>query len=210
MLLSREKIEAEYQKKLEQFQTESAIRGDLSSLPFREPDFIHQNDLGFLPTVLWDIEREPDSMQTAVDMVDLFGDRLDIECRRGYSRTIRWKGCEMPDHVRGEPQWEVEEGIILDQHAYSSREAGFSASLEFYPVALNVKIEIRFFLPHELRSYMTCRYSPGGQVIRSTIRPHIHRVAMHFVQYAGGDDMSMHYVSVMTRDEMRRNLLGEP
>ena len=144
-------------------------------------------------------------METAVDMVDLFGELRPIEYRRGTFSCIGPVGKYSDKD--GRLIYTVEDGIELTQTAgdgYSQQE------LSFYPVALGCEVTIRFKLPYQLQTRIQCDYGRNGQVIRSSRRMGFHRLAMHNMNYSGREEGNMRYVSVFEgREEMRRNLLLE-
>ena len=207
MLLSRQNIEAEHAKKLKELEQQEAIMAKLPHSDILVPDFIHQFSSGV--NVAYNrLEKEPDSMEMAVDMVDLFGELHPIEYRRRPMFSCLGPVGKYSDKD-GRVVYEVENGIILTQTAgdgygYSRQE------LSFYPVALDCEITIRFNLPHELQTRIVCDRAQNGQVIRSSRRMVFHRLAMHNMNYSGWEEGNMRYVSVFEgREEMRRNLLLE-
>ena len=207
MLLSRQEIEAEHakklKKKLKELERQEALVAKLPHPDILVPNFIHQFSTG--DNVAYDLEKEPGSMETAVDMVDLFGELHPIEYRRGTFSCLGPVGKYSDKD--GVIVFKVENGIILTQTAG----AGYSRQeLSFYPVALDCEITIRFNLPHELQTRIVCDRAQNGQVIRSSRRMVFHRLAMHNMNYSGWEEGNMRYVSVFEgREEMRRNLLLE-
>lgn len=203
MLLSRQNIEAEHAKKLAELYRQETIAAKLPYPDILVPDFIHQFRTD--NNVAYDLEKEPGSMETAVDMVDLFGELHPIEYRRGTFSCLGPVGKY--DDSDGKLVYEVEDGIELIQTAgkdYSQQE------LKFYPVASGCEVTIRFKLPYQLQTRIACDYGRGGQVLRGSRRMVNHRLAMRELNYSGWEEGRMRHVSIFEgRDELRRNLLLE-
>ena len=197
MLLSRQNIEAEHTSKLAELERQEAIVAKLPHPDILVPDFIHQFSSGV--NVAYDLEKEPSSMETAVDMVDLFGELHPIEYRRRPMFSCLGPVGKYSDKD-GRVVYEVENGIILTQTAWD----GYSQQeLSFYPVALGCEVTIRFKLPFALKTLLVREHGKRWRIIE-------YRLAMRELNYSGGEEGNMRYVSVFEgREEMRRNLLLE-
>ena len=206
-MITREKLKADYERNLAELERKEAA---MEELPFTDelpPSFIHVSSRQET-WVKYDLTREPDSMELAVEMIEgvflpFAGSFPPVSYRS--SGGIAYVGPEGKYGGReGELKWEAESGIVLVQNA---GEGYRTDSLQFFLTYPGIRIELVFNLPYKLRSVVIMERDNWGNPKPGTGKLGFVRLAERTLTYAGVKDGNMRHIAAFAdMEELRRNL----